>query len=85
MASLLETELLYCGSDGSHVFGFTSSKKIGPMWGGAALTPGNSSEMSSLWTDRTRGSTGHLAGSLCFSNSTGTGGDEGIGGITMAG
>ena len=55
MVSLLRSNSLYCGSDGSekaglgsHAYGFTSGKVIGRMWGRAAMTPGNSSEMSSL-------------------------------------
>ena len=58
VVSLLISGSLYCGSDGSekgvlgsHAFAFTSSKEIGPMWGTVAITPGNSSEMSSLRTE----------------------------------
>ena len=58
VTSLLETGVLYCGSDGSekeglgsHAFGFTSGKEIGPIWGVAALTPGSTSEMPSLRTE----------------------------------
>ena len=39
------------GELGLHAFGFTSGRDIGPMLGGAALTPGNSSEMLSLRTE----------------------------------
>ena len=53
--SLLIKGDLYAGSDGSekggigaHAYGFTSNKFLGPVWGGAAITPGNVDEMASL-------------------------------------
>ena len=49
---------LYAGSDGSikdgfgaHIYGFTSGRHIGNVWGGAAITPGNPVEMASLWAE----------------------------------
>ena len=52
---LLRSGTLYAGSDGSvkdgcgtHAYGFTNGTAVGIVWGGSAITPGSTAEMSSL-------------------------------------